>query len=101
MNRYLVFPVLVILLFGTPAIKREGLPKAIIEGMVYQVTPIVTKTGGNPELVEHGVSGLVIETGSAAVRRSVKPYCSWLEIRNKTQKWALPRKLEFSATSIP
>lgn len=49
-----------------PATKREGLPKAIIEGMVHQVTPIVTKTGGNPELVEHGVSGLVIETGSAA-----------------------------------
>ena len=48
-----------------PAIKREGLPKAIIEGMVYRVTPIVTKTGGSPELVEHGVSGLIIETGSA------------------------------------
>ncbi len=49
-----------------PATKREGLPKAIIEGMVYRVTPIVTKTGGGPELVEHGVSGLIIETCSAA-----------------------------------
>ena len=49
-----------------PATKREGLPKAIIEGMVHQVTPIVTKTGGGPELVEHGVSGLIIETCSAA-----------------------------------
>ncbi len=48
-----------------PAIKREGLPKAIIEGMVYQVTPIVTNTGGSPELIEHGISGLVIEAGSA------------------------------------
>ena len=48
-----------------PAIKREGLPKAIIEGMVHQVTPIVTNTGGSPELIEHGISGLVIEAGSA------------------------------------
>ena len=48
-----------------PAIKREGLPKSIIEGMVYQVTPIVTNTGGSPELIEVGVSGLVIEAGSA------------------------------------
>jgi glycosyltransferase involved in cell wall biosynthesis len=48
-----------------PAIKREGLPKAIIEGMVHQVTPIVTNTGGSPELIEPGISGLVIEAGSA------------------------------------
>ena len=34
--------------------------------MVYQVAPIVTKAGGSPELVEYGVSGLIIETGSAA-----------------------------------
>ncbi len=49
-----------------PAIKREGLPKSIIEGMVHQVTPIVTNTGGSPELIEPGVSGLVIEAGSAS-----------------------------------
>jgi len=48
-----------------PAIKREGLPRAIIEGMVHQVTPIVTNTGGSPELIESGVSGLVIEAGSS------------------------------------
>ena len=49
-----------------PAIKREGLPKAIIEGMVNRVTPIVTNSGGSPELVEQGVSGLIIEAASAA-----------------------------------
>ncbi len=48
-----------------PAIKREGLPKSIIEGMVNQVTPIVTNTGGSPELVEPGVSGLIIEASSS------------------------------------
>ncbi len=47
-----------------PALKREGLPKAIIEGMVYGVTPIVTNSGGSPELIEPGKSGLVIPPGS-------------------------------------
>jgi glycosyltransferase involved in cell wall biosynthesis len=48
-----------------PALKREGLPKAIIEGMVYGVTPIVTDSGGSPELIEQGKSGLIIQPGSS------------------------------------
>lgn len=48
-----------------PAVKREGLPKAIIEGMVYAVTPIVTNSGGSPELIEQGKSGLIIPPGSS------------------------------------
>ena len=47
-----------------PALKREGLPKAIIEGMVNKVTPIVTNTGGSPELMTEDC-GLVIEAGSS------------------------------------
>lgn len=47
-----------------PALKREGLPKAIIEGMVNKVTPIVTNTGGSPELMTEEC-GLVIEAGSS------------------------------------
>jgi glycosyltransferase involved in cell wall biosynthesis len=48
-----------------PALKREGLPRGIIEGMVYGVTPIVTDSGGSPELIEQGKSGLIIEPGSS------------------------------------
>ena len=48
-----------------PALKREGLPKGIIEGMVYAVTPIVTDSGGSPELIEHDKSGLIIPPGSS------------------------------------
>ena len=33
--------------------------------MVHQVTPIVTDTGGSPELIEAGKSGLIIKAGSA------------------------------------
>ncbi len=48
-----------------PALKREGLPKAIIEGMVHAVAPIVTDSGGSPELIEQYKSGLIIPPGSA------------------------------------
>jgi len=43
-----------------PSIKREGLPRAIIEGMIQGVPAVVTNSGGSPELVEQGVSGLII-----------------------------------------
>lgn len=47
-----------------PALRREGLPKTIIEAMAYGITPLVTRTGGNAELVLDGESGLVVEPGN-------------------------------------
>lgn len=49
-----------------PALRREGLPKGVIEAMCHGVPPIVTDSGGSPELVEHGISGLVVPPGNAA-----------------------------------
>lgn len=46
--------------FCMPSTKREGLSRAIIEAMVYRVAPVVTDTGGSPELVVDGVSGFVV-----------------------------------------
>ncbi len=48
-----------------PAIKREGLPKAVIESMVYGTPAIVTDSGGSPELVVHNQSGIVVPPGNA------------------------------------
>jgi glycosyltransferase involved in cell wall biosynthesis len=47
-------------LFVLPSTKREGLARSLIEAMAYGVTPVVTDCGGSPELVQHGVSGLVV-----------------------------------------
>ncbi|WP_228141634.1 glycosyltransferase [Marinobacter sp. X15-166B] len=46
--------------FVLPSTEREGLPRAVIEAMAYGTTPLVTAVGGMPELVEDGVSGLVV-----------------------------------------
>ncbi len=52
-------------LFAMPSLDREGLPKAVVEAMAQGVAPVVSDAGGLPELVEHGVSGLVVPAGDA------------------------------------
>lgn len=49
-----------------PSIKREGLPKTVIEAMAYGTTPVVSDTGGSAELIEHGESGLVVQPGDSS-----------------------------------
>jgi len=49
-----------------PALRREGLPKVVIEAMAYGVAPIVTNSGGSPELIENNKSGLIVPPGNAA-----------------------------------
>ncbi|MGI9236739.1 MAG: glycosyltransferase [Woeseiaceae bacterium] len=46
--------------FCLPSIKREGLARSVIEAMAYRVPPIVTDSGGSPELVVDGISGFVV-----------------------------------------
>ena len=43
--------------------RTEGLPKGVIEAMVQGIPAVVTRVGGMPELVEDGVSGLVVPPG--------------------------------------
>ncbi len=46
--------------FALPSLDREGFPRAVVEAMAQAVPPVVSDVGGMPELVEHGVSGLVV-----------------------------------------
>jgi glycosyltransferase involved in cell wall biosynthesis len=50
-----------------PSLRREGLPKTVIEAMACGVPPVVTAVGGSPELVVAGKSGLVVPPGDATV----------------------------------
>ena len=48
-----------------PSLRREGLPKTVIEAMALGLPPIVTRTGGSAELVVAGESGWVVPPGEA------------------------------------
>lgn len=52
--------------FCLPSTKREGLARAIIEAMCYRVPPVVTDSGGSPELVRDGECGYVVPIRDAA-----------------------------------
>ncbi len=51
--------------FAMPSIKREGLPRAVIEAMSQRVPTIVSNAGGMPELVEDDISGIVVPPGNS------------------------------------
>jgi glycosyltransferase involved in cell wall biosynthesis len=44
-----------------PSIWEDPLPRVIFEGFAYGVPPMVSRIGGMPEIVEHGVTGYVFE----------------------------------------
>jgi glycosyltransferase involved in cell wall biosynthesis len=46
--------------FVLPTLRREGLPRGVIEAMCYRTPCIVTAVGGSPELIVDGESGFVV-----------------------------------------
>lgn len=48
-----------------PSLRREGLPRGIIEAMIGGAVPIVTDSGGSPELIEADKSGFLVPPGRA------------------------------------
>ncbi len=46
--------------FVLPSLRREGLPKGVIEAMAQRVPAVVTDSGGSPELVRHEKDGMVV-----------------------------------------
>jgi len=48
-----------------PSLRREGLPRGIIEAMIGGAVPIVTDSGGSPELIEEGQSGYIVPPGES------------------------------------
>ena len=48
-----------------PSLRREGLPRGVIEAMIGGAVPIVTDSGGSPDLVIEGESGFVVPPGQS------------------------------------
>ena len=45
--------------------KNEGIPQSILQAMYCQTPVIGTSIGGIPEIINHGVSGLIVEPNNA------------------------------------
>ncbi len=55
----------------------EGVPVVLMEAMAKELGVVATRVGGIPELVEHGVSGFVVDSGSAcALAGSIRAYAA-------------------------
>jgi len=68
---------------------REGLGKAILEAMSLGTPPIVTDSGGPPEFVAHGISGLIVPTKNPkAIAQSIIQLFDNVPFRNKIGKAA-------------
>ena len=82
-----------------PSYKREGLPRSIIEAMSSGVPPIVTNSGGSPELVEHEVSGIVVPAkDSQAIANAIEKLYESDSYRNLLGKNAI-RRIEKAFTN--
>lgn len=79
-------------IFVMPSVDREGLPKAVIEAMAKGVPPVVTSVGGLPELVEEGVSGLLVPPRSAShLTAALSRLLQDVELRTKLGRGAVAR----------
>jgi glycosyltransferase involved in cell wall biosynthesis len=54
-----------------PSLGGEGMPMAMVEAMAVGVIPIATPIASIPEMIEDGVNGFIVPTGSSEAIRAV------------------------------
>ena len=81
-------------IFVLPSFHGEGCPNALLEAMGAGLPVIVTPVGGIPDLVQHGLNGLIVEPEDVtslekAIRSLVNdPFlCAAMGTRNHEQAW--------------
>lgn len=74
----------------------EGLPLAIIENMALGNVVIASNVGGIPELIEDGVTGLLVPPKNPeALAKAIINVLEDLELRNKIKVNAIKRAMDF------
>lgn len=73
-------------LFVLPS-QAEGISNTILEAMACELSVIATDTGGNPDLVENGATGLLVPVGdSDAISQGLEHYIDHPELRREHGK---------------
>lgn len=81
--------------------RHEGLPHVILEAIATGLPVIATAVGGIPEIVEDGVSGLLVPPGdTAALQNALVRLLSDAPLRQRLVENARARLAEFSATKM-
>ncbi len=75
--------------------RREGIPVSLMEGMAAELPVLSTRLSGIPELVEHGVSGLLAEPGDeTALANNLKSLATQPDLRSQMGQAGRKRVLE-------
>ncbi len=70
-----------------PSGDKEGIPNAIIEAMAMEMPILSSSHSGIPELVEHGLNGLLVEEGDIAEYATrIEEIYSWNYLRENREK---------------
>lgn len=77
-----------------PSLRREGLPRAVIEAMAQGIAPVVTDAGGSAELIEPGLSGLVVPPGNPAALAAAFDELLSDDVKRKVMGQAAQQKIE-------
>ncbi len=74
----------------------EGISNTILEAMATSLPVVATRVGGNPELVQHGLTGQLVAPGDVgALARAYETYLNDPDLRSRDGKAARDRTEKF------
>jgi glycosyltransferase involved in cell wall biosynthesis len=86
-------------IFVLPSI-YEGMPMTIIEAMATGLPIVATRVGGVPDMVEDGVSALLVPCETEAICAACERLATDTSLRERLGKAAMDRSPVFSAAQM-